>query len=165
MLTIQGFWKKLPFRDTNDHIALLARLIEAGKRVNVDVLVKKNAGFGRRLDFRNSRPRKAPNGVTGRRAVAWEHPIVRQLAIAACLRPLDIPVYFPDIEPGTADRQKAFRKHAEGAFIGITSADYCIAETATLTMKTRPGQPRSVLPAAVHPYRCDSAGTDSLESQ
>jgi L-lactate dehydrogenase complex protein LldG len=57
---------------------------------------------------------------------------------------LDIPVYVADREPGAADRLKAFRKHAEGAFIGITAADYCIAETATLTMKTRPGQPRCV---------------------
>jgi len=37
-----------------------------------------------------------------------------------------------------------FYSKAENAFIGITSADYCIAETATLTMKTRPGQPRCV---------------------
>jgi L-lactate dehydrogenase complex protein LldG len=44
----------------------------------------------------------------------------------------------------TADRLEIFRKHAEGAFIGITAADYCIAETATLSMKTRPGQPRCV---------------------
>jgi L-lactate dehydrogenase complex protein LldG len=33
--------------------------------------------------------------------------------------------------------------------IGVTSADYAVAETATLAMKTRPGQPRciSLLPS------------------
>ena len=138
-----GLLEKIAVRDTNVHLALLARLIEAGKRVNVDVLVQKNA-VSAAASISEIAAAKSAEWGDRKAVVAWEHPIVRKLAIAACLRPLGIPVYFPDIEPGTADRQKAFRKHAESAFIGITSADYCIAETATLTMKTRPGQPRSV---------------------
>ena len=35
--------EEIAVRDTNAHIALVARLIEAGKRVNVDVLVQKDA--------------------------------------------------------------------------------------------------------------------------
>jgi len=35
--------------------------------------------------------------------------------------------------------------------IGITSADYCVAETATLVVRTRPGQPGAVnLVPSVH---------------
>ena len=30
------------------------------------------------------------------------------------------------------------------SYIGITSADFCLADTATLVMRTRPDQPRSV---------------------
>jgi L-lactate dehydrogenase complex protein LldG len=73
--------------------------------------------------------------------VAWDHPLVRRLALAERLQPSGIPVY---IQPVGAEQQSAFRKHAESALIGVTAADYCIAETATLIMKTRPGQPRCV---------------------
>jgi L-lactate dehydrogenase complex protein LldG len=30
------------------------------------------------------------------------------------------------------------------SFIGLTSADFCMADTATLVLRNRPGQPRSV---------------------
>jgi len=135
--------EKIAVRDTNSHLALLARLIEAGKQVNVDVLVQKDE-VSAAASISNIAAEKSAEWGDQKAVVAWDHPLVKRLALAACLRPLGIPVYFPDIETGRADRQMAFRKHAEGAFIGITSADYCIAETATLTMKTRPGQPRCV---------------------
>ena len=37
------------------------------------------------------------------------------------------------------------------SYIGVTAADFCIADTATLVMRTRPGQARSVsLVPSVH---------------
>ena len=135
--------EKIADRDTHSRLALLDRLIEAGKSVNVNVMVKTGAASAA-ASISKIAAEKCAEWGDQKLVVAWDHPLVNGLALAACLRPLDIPVYFADREPGTADRLEIFRKYAEGAFIGITSADYCIAETATLTMKTRPGQPRCV---------------------
>jgi len=138
-----GLLETIAGRDTTSHLALLDRLIGAGKRVNVSVLTAKDAVSAATSISKIAADKNAEWGDR-KLVVAWDHPLVKRLALATCLRPLDIPVYFADREPGTVDRLGAFRRHAEEAFIGITSADYCIAETATLTMKTRPGQPRCV---------------------
>ena len=135
--------EKIADRDTHSHLALLDRLIEAGKLVNVNVMVEKGAASAA-ASISKIAAEKCAEWGDRKLVVAWDHPLVKNMALPTGLKPLDIPVYFPYIDLGDTDRQEAFRRHAEEAFIGITSADYCIAETATLTMKTRPGQPRCV---------------------
>ena len=139
---------KIAGRGTHSHMTLLERLIEAGKRVNVGVVVESDEDAAA-ASITKIAAEKCAEWGDQKSVVAWDHPLVERLGLAACLRPLDVPVYFAHREPGTADRLEVYRKQAEGAFIGITAADYCIAETATLTMKTRPGQPRcaSLLPS------------------
>jgi len=135
-----GLLDTISGRDTTLHLVLLDRLIEAGKRVNVSVLtVKDETAAAASI----SRIAAGENAEWGDRkiAVAWDHPLVRRLALAQRLQPSGIPVY---TQPVAAEQQATFRKHAESALIGVTTADYCIAETATLVMKTRPGQPRCV---------------------
>jgi L-lactate dehydrogenase complex protein LldG len=44
----------------------------------------------------------------------------------------------------SAKDRASFRKQVQAAYIGVTSADYCLADTATLVIKTRAGQARSV---------------------
>lgn len=138
-----GLLENIADRNTTSHLALLDRLIEASKRVNVSVLTAKDAISAAALISRIAVEKNAEWG-NRKLVVAWDHPLVKRLVIGKKLQPLDIPIYFADMQPGAADRQETFRRHAEQAFIGITSADYCIAETATLTMKTRLGQPRCV---------------------
>ncbi len=135
--------EKIADRGKHSHLILLERLIEAAKLANVGVIVEKDAASAAASISKIAAEKSAEWGDQ-KSVVAWDHPLVKRLGLAASLRPLDLPVYFADREPGTADRLEILRKHAEGAFIGITAADYCIAETATLTMKTRPGQPRCV---------------------
>ncbi|WP_372683387.1 lactate utilization protein C [Desulfosarcina sp.] len=135
--------EKIANRGKKSHMTLLERLVEAGKLVNVGVIVEKDADSAAALISKIAAEKCAEWGDQ-KSVVAWDHPLVNRLGLAASLLPLDIPVYFSDWQPGTADRSEVFRKHAENAFIGITAADHCIAETATLTMKTRSGQPRCV---------------------
>jgi L-lactate dehydrogenase complex protein LldG len=130
-------------RDKASHLALLDRLIDAGKRVNVGVLTAKDVAVAAASVSRIAAEKTAEWGDR-KVVVAWDHPFVKKLALETVFKPLGIPVYFPYTDRRAADRKEDFRRHAEKAFIGITSADYCIAETATLTMKTRPGQPRCV---------------------
>lgn len=135
--------EKIAGRDTTAHLAMLDRLFESGKSVNVEVMAKKDTAAAAAAISAIAAEKNAEWGDR-KRIVAWNHPLVESLALATRLEPLDIPVYFPDNQTGTVDRLGVFRKYAERAFIGITAADYCIAETATLTMKTRPNQPRCV---------------------
>lgn len=135
--------EKVASRGKDSHLILLERLVEAGKSVNVGVMVENDADAAA-ASISKIAAEKCAEWGDQKSVVAWDHPLVNSLGLAVCLRPLDLPVYLADRQPGTADRLEILRKHAEGAFIGITAADYGIAETATLVMKTRPGQPRCV---------------------
>lgn len=75
--------------------------------------------------------------------VAWDHPLVNRLELPAAMQPLGVPVYFPQDDASQA-KAETFRRKSETALIGITSADFGLAETATLSMKTRPGNPLHV---------------------
>jgi L-lactate dehydrogenase complex protein LldG len=75
--------------------------------------------------------------------VAWNHPLVDRLALATAMEPFGIPVYTLPPDAG-AQEEARFRRQSETALMGVTSADFGIAETATLTMKTRVGQPLHV---------------------
>jgi L-lactate dehydrogenase complex protein LldG len=135
--------EKIAGRDRAARLALLDRLFETGRLLKVEVMAQKDAASAADAIARIAAAKNAEWGE-GKSVVAWDHPLVNQLALETALRPLAIPVHFADGQPGTAERQAVFRQHAEGALIGVTAADYCMAQTATLGMKTRPGQPRCV---------------------
>ncbi|MFZ7111656.1 MAG: LutC/YkgG family protein [Desulfatiglandales bacterium] len=82
---------------------------------------------------------KEPEWGGRKQVVAWEHPLIQGLGIEDRLRALDVPLYIT-----SRDRRAEIRRLVTGSYIGITSADYCVAATGTLVMKTRPGHARSV---------------------
>jgi L-lactate dehydrogenase complex protein LldG len=94
----------------------------------------------------------------GRRkqVAAWRHPLIEGLNLHEALKPQAVPVvYAPlenDVGRGVDAVQRAdFRAAVAASYVGVTSADYCVADSATLVMKTRPGQARSVsLVPSVH---------------
>ena len=69
--------------------------------------------------------------------------------LGAALAPRNVPVYVTDtgeIEAKDASggsARKEIRQLVSDAYLGITSADFCMADTASLVMRTRPGQARS----------------------
>ena len=82
--------------------------------------------------------------------VAWDHPLVASLDLEHALGQAGIPLLKVPDHHGRAQREE-FRTQVIQSYIGITSADYCVADTATLVMETRAGQPRSVsLVPSVH---------------
>jgi len=81
-----------------------------------------------------------------RRALLWEHPLLDRLEVAQLLASRNIDaVDHADLVQ--LDRP-AQREQSLAADMGITSADWGIAETGTLVMRARPGQERlaSLLP-------------------
>jgi len=123
-------------------LALFNQVAETGRLLNMVVIAEKDAASASATISRIAAEKKSEWGDK-KTVVAWDHPLVRSLDLAAQLQAHDIPVYYPDLKSGEK-WQKEFGMRAANSFIGITSADYCIAQTATLTMKTRVGQPRCV---------------------
>jgi L-lactate dehydrogenase complex protein LldG len=88
----------------------------------------------------------APEWGTHKQVAAWSHPLVAALDLPPALAAAGVAHITTD-----TDDPPAVREAIRGSYIGITAADHCVADTATLVMTTRPGQPRAMsLVPAVH---------------
>jgi L-lactate dehydrogenase complex protein LldG len=128
---------------------LLTTLIEAAKPINLNViaLADESAVAAAIVELVQQ---KEPEWGEQKSVVCWKHALIERLNLAEGLESLKVPVYFAeggdadgpkDVSP---DTRKQFRQHVIDSYIGLTSADFCMADTATLVMRTRPGQARSV---------------------
>lgn len=91
---------------------------------------------------------KDPEWGDQKSVVAWAHPLVERLNLPAALSEQKVPMFVTGAK-STADED--LRRQVSDAYIGITSADFCMADTATLVMRAWPGQARSVsLVPAIH---------------
>lgn len=87
-----------------------------------------------------------------RQVILWRHPLLERLNPTMQLAAAGVKAFMSPIRPDRAvpdtaaeDRQRArFRSQVVSAAIGITSADYCLADSATLVMTTGSGRPRAV---------------------
>ena len=127
-------------RSVMDRNLLLDRLIREGSPLNLKVVPVPAAADAAQAIAELARDR-APEWSEARSLVAWRHPLIDSLNLPDRLKDQGIAVYVPDTEPADPG---LFRLQAQTALIGVTSADYCIAESASLVLKTRPGQPRMV---------------------
>jgi len=128
---------------------LLDRLIEMARpiKLNVSVLKDTESVAAAIADLVKH---KDPEWGDQKSVVAWKHPLIDGLNLADALAPQKVPVYLTELGGSEAgnkseDQVRAdLRKQVIDAYIGITSADFCMADTASLVMRTRPGQARSV---------------------
>ena len=129
-------------RDRTMRLALLERITEVAQTINTTVVTAQSeaqiaeAIAGIAAD-------RHPEWGDDKSIVAWDHPLVKRLDLPAVLQPMGVPVYFPE-DDSRRVKAEAFRRQSETALMGVTSADFALAETATLTMKTRPGRPLHV---------------------
>jgi L-lactate dehydrogenase complex protein LldG len=129
-------------RTVEKRSALIARLTETGKPLNMVSRAVPNAAAAADAIAEIVAEKESEWG-DAKSVVAWNHPLVESLGLARRLAPLDTRVSFPDTFSGR-NRIADFQSRSAEALCGITSADYCLAETATLVMKSRPGHPRGV---------------------
>ncbi len=122
---------------------LLQRLQEAAAELNIHLSLHDSpASAGRCMAAMITR--KAPPR-NGRREVAiWRHPLVARLELPQRLAGAAITCRTTAAADRTYATRRRFYRDLEAAAVGVTSADYCLADTATLVMRSRPGQPRSV---------------------
>jgi L-lactate dehydrogenase complex protein LldG len=128
-------------RSLSEREALLALLIEAAAPIHLKVVPVKGvvAVSGAIADLIRE---KTPEWGDRKAVAAWRHPLIERLELSATLADQHVPVFFSD--PDTDDARDRMRREVIDSYIGITSADWCVADTATLVLKTRPGQARSV---------------------
>jgi L-lactate dehydrogenase complex protein LldG len=93
---------------------------------------------------------KDPEWGRQKNIVTWKHSLIESLNLPDALADQNVPVYVTELKEGDDDEtfrekdRERVRKHVVDSYIGVTSADFCMAETASLVMRTRPGQARSV---------------------
>ena len=135
MKTIQG-------RDREMRLTLLDRMTEVAKTINTKILAAETeAGIAAAI-AKIAADRNAEWGDE-KTIVAWDHPLVNSLDLSVAMKPLGVPVYFPE-DDSLRQEAETFRRQSETALIGVTSADFGLAETATIVMKTRFGRPLHV---------------------
>ena len=130
-----------------EHSALLATLQERSKINGMPVTVCSDAARAARVVAGIVRQNLAQEGGPAH-VVTWKHAVIDGLDLESVLatEAPQITVYPADgIDPsaGASERQRA-KDLAATAVCGVTSADWCLAESATLVLRTRPGQWRSV---------------------
>lgn len=136
-------------RTAADREALLERLIEAGKPINLRVIPVPDMDAARTAVV-GVVDEKHPEWGEPKSVAAWRHPLIDRLGLEKPLALLQVPLRITDpIDPEAGrDRDQAERERHRAdiiaSFIGVTAADFCMADTATLVMRNRPGQPRSV---------------------
>ncbi len=94
---------------------------------------------GHRGDCRLVRA-KDPEWGDKKSVVAWQHPLIESLNLPAALSEQEVPVFFTDLQETDAE---SLRRRIIDSYIGITAADFCMADTATLVMRTRAGARRA----------------------
>jgi len=127
-------------RSAADRQKLLGTLIEAAGPINLTVIPCDDIGAVT-AGIAGLVSAKEPEWGSQKSVAAWQHPLIESLNLTDALSGQDVPVVFADLQKTDAD---SLRRRISDSYIGITSADFCMADTATLVMRTRPGQARTV---------------------
>ncbi len=143
------YLEKVKIRTDGERRELLNTLIEAGKPINLHVISKEDSESVATA-IADLVQRKNPEWGNQKSVVAWKHPLIEGLNLAKALEEQNIPVYYTELgsirsnEKSVTQRRNQIRNQIIESYVGVTSADFCMADTATLVIKTRPGQARSV---------------------
>ena len=139
--------ERIKNRNAAERKILLKTLIEAAGPINLKVISCDDISAVTAAIAELVRA-KDPEWGDQKSVVTWAHPLVESLNLPAVLSEQKVPMFVTGSK-STADED--LRQQAIDAYIGITSADFCMADTATLVMRTRPGQARCVsLVPAIH---------------
>jgi L-lactate dehydrogenase complex protein LldG len=135
-------------RTRKDQLALLENMIAESGAINLKVVpVKDMAAAGEHI-FQLVIAKQSGHG-TLKQVVAWKHPLLESLNLENRLKRISVPIFFTEFE--NHEEKALLMEKIANAFIGVTSAEFCLADSATMVLKTRPGQARSVsLAPSIH---------------
>lgn len=136
-------------RSIEDRQSLLDIFIEQAQLVHMQVTqvdTPLQAGLSIRELIQNS----DPEWGNRKSIMSWQHPLIEQLGLEKALKEDDVDFFISHGSEVPDDQQRDdIRNKLIQSYIGITSADFCVAQSATLVMRTQPDQPRalSVVPS------------------
>jgi L-lactate dehydrogenase complex protein LldG len=142
--SVQRILSLIESRGAKEKQELFDQLVKAAKPINLNVIAKKDTSEVATAIAGLVREKEPEWGHT-KQVSAWKHPLIDRLKLSKVLALQDIAVHktaFRNTEK-ESDGRKRIRKETIDSFVGITSADYCVADSATLVMKTRPGLARA----------------------
>ena len=128
---------------------LLITLTEAAKPINLNVIALADESAVA-ADIVELVQQKEPEWGQQNSVVCWKHALIERLNRAKRLETLKVPVYSAEVgdtdgsEDVPPENRERFRQQVIDSYIGLTAADFCMVDTATLVMRTRPGEARSV---------------------
>jgi L-lactate dehydrogenase complex protein LldG len=142
---------KISGRSREDRLALLDSLTSRCHLSNITIGTGESPADAAQFIVRLVQEKRAEAGKPGGVAV-WRHPLLDQLKLEEACAHLDPPLrlYFTaDVDsksdaPVNSNTRDRIRRQVVDSTIGVTSVDYCLAEPATLVLRTRPGLARSV---------------------
>lgn len=141
--------KTIKSRRDKDHMDLLHHLSREAVPLNLNVIpVKDKAQVSKAIA--NLVKETGPEWGAKKSVVQWDHPLVNALDLKTALKDQNVPVHTAAFDTTGMDdltRSKArdrVRRQMIDSYIGVTSADFCLADTATLVMKSRPKEARAV---------------------
>lgn len=132
-------------RTREDRLALLELLIERARITGMSVIPCQGIDAATRaaVALVRQKSRGRDHSVA---AVAWQHPLIDHLVLEPELAALAPPVRLnrAGLERRSSSESVRLqnRQQVAEAHFGITSAEWCLAETATLVSRTHPGRDR-----------------------
>ena len=136
-------------RSKAERAALLEILKSAAEPLNLEVITV--GTIGEATDVITEKVSNTdPEWGGDKQVCVWRHPLTDRLELPAALAANKIQVVSSDSfsnekeQELTPDQRATFRRGVIDSFIGVTAAEYCVAESATLVLPIRPGQPRSI---------------------
>lgn len=136
-------------RSFEDRQSLLDIFTEQARLVHIQVTqvdTPLQAGLSIRELIQNSDPEWGDK----KSIMAWQHPLIERLGLEDALKEEDVDFYISKgSEVPDHPQRDDIRNKLIQSYIGITSADFCVAQSATLVMRSQPNQPRalSVVPS------------------
>jgi len=148
--------ERIERRTPSERKTLLEKLIEAATPIRLQVTPVSSHDAAAEA-IAALAEQKQPEWGSEKQIIAWRDPCIDRLNLEGPLDRLKIPLHRTEpLDPSAGlsmDRmvRERERESIEAAYIGITSADFCLADTATLVLRNRSGQPRSAaLIPAIH---------------
>ena len=141
--------KRIKARRPAERQALIDRLFKAAEPIQLDVCLVPSAKEAAAAIVKKVASFPTEWGDT-RQVCAWNHPLIDSLALSSKLTQQGIHwvsghTYIPRFTDVVSSKTRAaLRRAVSESFVGITAADFCVADTATLVLRTGPGCPRSV---------------------
>ena len=128
-------------RTKKERLALLDRMAAESREINLNVLPVTDVDAAG-IRIQQLVKEKQPEQGTEKHVVAWQHSLVKSLNLKNRFKEISVPIYFTEFS--NPEEKTDLKERILHAFMGITSADFCIADSATMVLKTHPGQARSV---------------------